>query len=765
MGAALTVEHQAGPERSSFVGRRKLLADVRRTLSTSRLLTLAGPGGVGKTRLALRAAGDLRRMFPDGVFTVDLTAVHASELVPQQVAAALHVRDPSGERATDHVAEVLGSRRVLLVLDNCEHVRDSAATVVHTLLSLCPRLSVMATSRLPLDVDGESLLVVPPLRVSPREGTAHPGEPCEALQLLRERAQSAAPTLHLAPDIDASLLEICRRLDGLPLAIELAAVRLRMLSPEEVLVRLDDRFRLLRRSGATIPERHRTLLATMQWSYDLLEDSERLLWRRASVFAGSFDLAAVEAVCTDDSLPPDLMLDALTALVDASIVGVTTGAGLSQFRMLDTVRAFGRDLLDSSDEGPRLRREHRKWCSAMTASAAGQSLGPEQVATFDLLSRHHHEISAALDFCVSTPGEESAGLTIAADLWLYWEARGRLTEGRQRLGTLLAACPQDPGRARALAVAGYLALAGTQSDLAVPMLTEARSLAVAEGDSYVAAMAGQYLGQAALFDGELDRAEALLREAASQQPDERLSAFCWADIGVVALLLGRLDSASEAFNRGLALNVNGSPWTSSHALWGLGLVHLAHRDTQKALDLEQQSLVIMQAVDDSSGMALCVGALACVAAARQQWDHAARLSGAEHMLWRSIPANPPTPIAAMQHAHMEATRRALGPGGWTARRAEGQLLDRSDAVSLALGQPIRQPAEPGILPPSATGPLTDRQLEVAELVTQGLTDREIAARLVISPRTAESHVENILTRLGLRKRAEIAAWTARRTAT
>ena len=765
MGVAHTVPAGARPERNSFVGRRQELADIRRTLSTCRLLTLVGPGGVGKTRLALRAAGDLRRMWPDGTFTVDLTAVHSADLVEHQVASALRVRDPSGVSLTDQVAQVIADRHVLLVLDNCEHVLDAAAPLGHTLVGACATLSFIATSRLPLDVDGESLLVVPPLSVAPSARGPDHVETCEALQLLQERARAVAPTLSLGPDDSAPLLEICRRLDGLPLAIELAAVRLRTLSPEEVLGRLDDRFRLLRRSGATIPERHRTLLATMQWSHDLLDEPARLLWRRASVFADGFDVTAAESVCADDTLPIDLVLDALSALVDASIVEVTTVDGVSHFRMLDTVRAFGQSLLATSGEGPALRHRHRVWCSAMTAAAARELLGPEQVAAFDLLSRHHHEISAALDHCVSTPGEEPAGLAITSDLWLYWEARGRLAEGRQRLDALLAACPHDPQRARALAVAGYLALAATESAVAVPLLTQARLLALAEEDPSVVAMATQYLGQAALFDGDLDTAEALLGEAAARHLplDQRLSAFCWADIGVVALLQGRLDAAFEAFTRSMEQNANGSPWSRSHALWGLGLVHLGRHDIDEALDVEKESLVIMQAVDDSSGSALCIGALACVAAEQQHWDHAARLYGAEQMLWRSIPAALPAPVVALHHNHREATRRALGARRWAACHEEGSFLDRSAAVALALGQSSPDPVREEVHPQVTVDPLTERQLEVATLVTLGMTDRQIAARLVISPRTAESHVEHILTRLGLRNRAEIAAWTARRT--
>lgn len=725
---------RAHPERNSFVGRRRELAQVRRTLPDARLLTLVGPGGVGKTRLAFRAATDLSRAFPDGTVTVDLTVVRSQDLVAQQIAAALGVPDLSGERVLEQLTLAIGDRRLLLLLDHCEHVRDGAAVVVHELLSRCADLAVIATSRLPLDVDGESLLVVPPLDV-PRQAPPEEALACEAVQLLIHRAQASTPTLRLTPDDAPNLLEICRRLDGLPLAIELAAVRLRTLGPQELVARLDDRFQLLRRSGAAIPERHRTLFATMQWSYDLLSEPERLLWGRACVFAGTFDVPAAEAVCADEALPAPRVLDAVTGLVDASLLDVVV-QGTTSFRMLDTVRAFGRgQLVGSDDELARSRQRHRRWCSRLVAEAAAQFLGPDQVAAFDRLSRHHAEISGALDFCAATPGEQPAGLAMATDLWLYWEARDRLTEGRSCLDTLLAACPDDQGRARALFAAGYLALAAFEPEVAVPLLTQACHLAAAQEDPSVVALATQYLGQAALFAADLTSAEEMLQEAAArhEQLDERMAAFCWADLGVIALLQGRLDPARDAFARSLAQNANGNPWTRSHALWGLGLVHLGAGDARGALDHEREALGLMQAVQDSSGSALCLGALACVAAALGQWERAARLSGAEDRFWRAIPAQPPAPVVALHHNYLEAARQTLGPRRWAACYDEGGSLDRPAAVALALGRVETETTAPPVDAAGGAGPLTSRHLEVAQLVAQGLTDREIAARLVISP--------------------------------
>ena len=749
-------------ERSSFVGRRAELAEVRRLLGGSRLVTLVGPGGVGKTRLAVRAGTELRRSFPSGVTLADLTAVSDPARVVEHVARALDVRDLSGRWLPATVAEVVGDREVLLVVDNCEHLRDACAVLVDTLLATCAGLRVLATSRLPLDVDGEAVLWVPPLGV-PTPGRPGAGSPSEAVALLTQRATAAVPGLVLTPDDDAALAQVCRRLDGLPLAIELAAVRLRTLTPAELADRLDDRFVLLRRSGTAVPPRHRTLQATMEWSAELLTEPDRVLWRRAAVFAGDFDLSAAEAVCADDALPPRTVLDALGRLAEASLLEAVPGPGGRRFRMLETVRAYGRELLEVSGESHRVRIRHAGWCTRLVANASADFVGPGQVAAFDRLAAVHAELGDALDLWLAEPGERERGLATAADLWLYWAARGHLGEGRRRLQDLLAACGEgSPTRARGLVAAGFLALAATDPAAAVPLLDEACRLGEVTGPPSAVAMATQYLGQAALFGGDLVTADRLLREAAARHArlDPRYEAFCWADVGVVALLAGHTADAAEAFDRSLSLAERGDPWTRSHALWGLGLVRLATGDPDGATRLERSALALMREVDDRSGTALCVEALSWAAAARQAWDRAAQLGGAAEAVWRSIPAELPGPLAPRRHECTTAARSALGDRRWTALHRAGAVLDRSGAVALALDEP--PPSAPA--PRPGADPLTARQREVARLVAEGLTDRQIAARLVISPRTAESHVEQILARLGVRSRAEIAAWTAARSA-
>ena len=749
-------------ERSSFVGRRAELTEVRRLLSASRVVTLVGPGGVGKTRLAVRAATHLHRSFPDGTVLADLTAVSDPTLVAQQVAAAFDVRDTSGRWLPASLADVVGGRQLLLVLDNCEHLRDASAVLAETLVGACPQLRVLATSRVRLDVEGEALFAVPPLAV-PAPGTAGHAATSDAVALLEQRAAAAVPGLLLGPGEAEDVAELCRRLDGIPLGIELAAGRLRTLTPAELVTRLDDCLGLLSRSGTAVAERHRTLRATMQWSHDLLGERERLLWRRAAVFAADADLAAVEWVCADADLPAERVVDALTSLVEASVVDVVRRPAGPRFRMLQTVRAFGRELLAESGEEAAVRRRHRDRCAQLVTAAACEFLGPGQVAAFDRLSAEHAELGAALQYCVDTPGEQAVGLTLAAELWLWWEARGHLGEGRRWLDVLLPAVPEPSAvRAHGLAVAGYLALVATDPETAESLLADARELAGAVGARAVAALATQYLGQAALFHGDLRTADRLLREAfaAHRAAGAPHAAFCLADVGVVALLAGELQTADEAFTRSLDLGRDGDPWTRSHALWGLGLVRLEGGDPAGATGLEERALVLMREVDDRSGTALCVEALAWAAASAGEVDRAARLTGAAEAVWHSIPAELPGPLGRFRAGCAGTARRRLGEQRWATLHAAGRALDRARSVALALRADGPETAAPGPRRQGPGGELTPRQGEVADLVAQGLTDREIAARLVISPRTAESHVEQILARLGFRSRAEIAAWHA-----
>jgi non-specific serine/threonine protein kinase len=745
-------------ERTSFVGRYTEVRRVRQLLSAARLVTLVGPGGVGKTRLAIRVAHQTRHIAPDGVCFVDLALVHDPALLPQQLAASLDLRDASPRWLVASITEVLGSRRLLVVLDNCEHIRDACAVLVDTLLTDCPRLRVLATSRRALDTAGEIRFVVPPLPTTAAPDRAQEGS-SDAVNLLVERARAVAPDFAVTETNAADVAALCLRLDGLPLALELAAVRLRTLTPAQITNRLSDRLDLLQHVGPAIPERQQSLPAALEWSYQNLRPSEQLLWQRAAVFIGDFDLEAAEAICADPELPTEAIMDALDGLVDASVLGVYRRPDRVRFRMLETIRLFGGQLLDNSGGRIAVARRHRDHYARLAADV--DWVGPDQVTDLNRLADEHGQLRAALEFSAETPGEALAGLQLAADLWLYWQARGHLSEGRRWLARLAESCVEPTAtRAKGLAVAGYLAVAQADPVSATPFLNEAHALAEELREPDTAAFATQYLGLVKMFRGDLDGAERLLRAAVAARRrlgQDRFAAFAMADVGAAAFFRGDLDRAGTAFSESLALNSGGDPWTRSHALWGMGLVRWRTGAVTEAEQLQREALRLIQQVDDRNGIALRIDALAWLAAARGDWVRAARLSGAADATWRSIPARTPEPLRPFIDECTRQGREALGAAGWHAEYERGRSLDRSDALLLALRE-----APPASRRPHDDHPLTRRQQEVAHLVARGLTDREVATRLFISIRTAESHVEQILARLGFRSRAQIAAWVAAR---
>jgi predicted ATPase/DNA-binding CsgD family transcriptional regulator len=744
-------------ERTSFVGRRTEITRVRQLLSGARLVTLVGPGGVGKTRLAIRVAGQMRHITPAGVCFVDLSLVHDPALVPQQLATSLDLRDASPRWLVASITEVLGTRRMLVVLDNCEHVRDACAVLVDALLSDCPRLRVLATSRRPLDVVGEVHFVVPPLPI-----TAAPelpsSAPSDAVDLLVERARAVSPDFAVTEANAADVAALCRRLDGLPLALELAAVRLRTLTAAQIIDRLSDRLDVLQHVGPAVPERQQSLPDALEWSYRHLRPPEQILWQRAAVFVGDFDLAAAEAVCADPALPRDAIMDAVDGLVDASVLDVHRRPDRVRFRMLETIRLFGSQLLERSGDRTIVLRRHRDHYARLTADV--DWVGPEQVTDLDRLADEHGQLRAALEFSADTPGEALAGLGLAADLWLYWQARAQIGEGRRWLARLLASCAEPTAtRAKGLAVAGYLAAAQADSAAATPLLREAHALAESLGEPGVAAFATQYLGLVEMFSGDYDTAERLLRTAAAARQrlrQDRFAAFAMADVGAAAFFRDDLDTAGTAFTESLELNSGGDPWTRSHALWGLGLVRWRTGALAEAEQLQREALGLIQRVDDRSGIALRIHALAWLAGSHADWRRAARLAGAAEATWRSIPARSPEPLRPFIDECARQGSEALGAERWQVEYDRGGSLERHAAFALALGEeaPPATPLEPD------DGKLTRRQREVARLVAQGLTDRDIAARLSISVRTAESHVEQILARLGFRSRSQVAAWVA-----
>ncbi len=466
-------------DQTTFVGRRQAVADIKHALSQSRLVTLTGVGGVGKSRLALQVAHRLRRAFPDGIWLAELATVHEPDQVPRAVAAALGLLETSAREPDASVAGYLASASALLVLDNCEHALDAAARLVVTLLSATTRLHVLATSRTPLGLSVEHVWPVPPLSLPPETGPEERKtlSSSEALTLFETRAAAVSPGFRLGPQNRDTVARLCRRLDGVPLAIELAAVRLRALTAEQILDRLEDRFQLLtvgRRDGSA---RHQTLYAAVDWSFGLCSSSERLLWARCSVFAGEFDLDAAESVCAGADLPAGEVLAGVARLVDQSVlVRERDAGGRARYRLLETLRQFGAERLAGTGETEPLRRRHRDYYLRLAEQSDQESGGPRQDMWVGRLQAERANFWAALDYCVTTPGQARTGLRLAATLWFYWVGCGFVRDGRYWLGRALAADAQpSPERARALWTAGWIAFLQGEPAASTALLEQARA--------------------------------------------------------------------------------------------------------------------------------------------------------------------------------------------------------------------------------------------------------------------------------------------------
>jgi predicted ATPase/DNA-binding CsgD family transcriptional regulator len=755
------VARALGGELTGFVGRRRELVGVREALVGARLVTLTGPGGIGKTRLAVRAAAQMRRGFRDGTWVVELEGLRDGALLAAEVARSLGLRDQSLRWGVATLAERLAGREILLMVDNCEHLRDACAVLAGALLRACPELRILATSREVLGVSGEVSFPVPPLPV-PAEGAMPAGEGLlgyDAVRLFAERAAAVLPGFAVDAGNGRDVAELCRRLEGIPLAIELAAVRLRSMSPGQMMARLEDRFGLLSLGDRSQP-RHETLQAALGWSYDLLTGAERLLWARCSVFTGSFDLEAAEAICSGEGIAPGAVADLVDALVAKSILARRPSGGPARYRLLDTVREYGLARLRETGGERLLRQRHRDWYAALAARR--EALGARQVEWVDRLDADHENVRAALEFCQTEPGEAAAGLQMACDLWLTWEARGHLTEGRRVVETLAGQAGPGRLRARGMWVAGYLALVQGDGGTARRWLQDALAAGQGLGDARAVAYASQFLGRAVWFTGEPDRGMALTEEALHRHRaagDWQGVVLTLVQLGVMRTLTGQPGTAVGPFEECVTeCAARGERWNRSYALWGLGLASWLLGDSGCAEEIERAALGIKRDVGDQVGTALCLDALAWIAASRGQAARAASLLGAAAAAQNTTPATLPGPLAAHGEAAVTRARAALGEASFTEHFAQGQAMPAARAVALALKEPAPAATDqpPGITPAR----LTPREREVAALIARGLSNREIAARLVISVRTAETHVQHIMAKLGLTARTQIAAWAA-----
>ena len=761
-------------ELSSFVGRRHELASVRAGMAEHRLVTLLGPGGIGKTRLAYRAAADQERGLADGAWVVELAPVQVPELVPETVIAALGIRSARGGSPTERLVAHLRDRQLLLVLDNCEHVQEAAAALAGQLLSACPGVRLLVTSRHALSLPGELVLTVPPL---PMPGPGQPAGSPEALmhydavRLFVDRATASWSSFRVTASNQDALAELVRRLDGMPLAIELASVRVRSLSVEQILERLSDRFALLTRGNRAALPRQQTLQALLDWSHDLLEPQERLAWARASVFSGGFDLAALEAVACDDDLAGSALPDVVDALVAKSVLirEVAEISGVARFHMLESLREYGDARLAETGGRTPYAARHRRWYAERAATAAREVFGPAQVDWFARLRADHDNLRAALERPAHGPADAVEGLRMASALQHYWVMAGRFGEGRAWVERLLAQLPapddeepveQRVARAAGLEVAGRLAVLQGEIDLGRPLLEEALAHATAAGDTTWRAHALHGLALASAFWGEPAAARPLLEEALALHRtgnDGFGVPLALVQLATVHATLDEPDKAMAYAEECIALSEAASErWCAALARWVEALVQWRLGRGARARTYARDVLRLKEPFGDRMGMAMSVEVVAWAEAETGDATAAARLLGAVQTALDSIGA---ALFGHLQEDHdrcLARTRETLGDTAFRRAFDEGTVLRFDEAVALASGRRTAVVAQTY----GDAVRLTPRQREIAALVAEGFTNREIAERLVVAQRTAEGHVASILDRLNLTSREQLAAWVA-----
>jgi predicted ATPase/DNA-binding CsgD family transcriptional regulator len=759
-------------EAASFVGRRRELAEVRKKLAETRLVSLTGPGGVGKTRLAIRAAADLARGFRDGGWLVELAEVTDPGLVSHAVIAALDLRDQAAAGPLALLRDYLRDSELLLVVDNCEHLAGPAGRLVADLMRAAPGLRVIATSREPLSVPGEYVVPVPPLGL-PAPGAAEPLAQLrqnEAVLLFTERAAAASGTFELTAANQAAVADLVRRLDGLPLAIELAAVRTRVLAPEQILDRLADRFALLTGGSRAALPRHQTLRTTIEWSHDLLSATERAVLRRCCVFAGRFTLDDVESVCASADAPAAETRDVLSSLVGKSLVTKEETRGLACYRLHETMREFAR--LKLAEAGEEEATELR--CAGYYRARCAQSALEGRYRLLAWLAWADLEIDnirAVLRRCLDR-GDAATGLHLAASLGWYWITRAT-TEGIRWLDEFLAA--KDPADADpqvlgwAQFMRGFLAVLKADPAAAGPPLHAAVAVARQTGQrellsealsmaAVAANMAGDRAGARRLL-GEADAAAARLGRAypsglIAVLQARALDGFFAADPGAVRAAAGQAAALARETGDLYALEI---------MLLNLGSAALLDGDLGEAGPLFTEALRIARQIDDRVAQFYLLAALGCRAAQAGQARLAARLIAAADTERTGAGANVMPFLAPVLTVATESAAAALGPARYEAEFEAGRHLGRDAALDLALGQPAAKAGDgqatggPG---PVTPGPLGPREADVARLVADGLTNKQIGVRLFISERTVDSHVRSILNKLGFSSRAQIAAWMA-----
>jgi predicted ATPase/DNA-binding NarL/FixJ family response regulator len=752
-----------------LLGRHADLAQLRALLAqdTTRLVTLTGPGGTGKSRLALEVAGQLATEFRD-VWFIDLTTVRDAQQVPSALAQAVGALEYGGKPLESAFQEVFSDERCLVIFDNFEHVLGAAGFVAD-LVARCRGLVVLVTSREALAVRSEHVWIVEPLATPNLDGLpdAAAVRRVASVMLFEERAHARRASFRLSDAELGDVAEICVRLDGLPLAIELAAAQAAVLAPAAILRRLKARAPFVTAGARDLPERHQTLEATVAWSYDLLDAEEQRVFRACGAFMGGFTAEAVASVC--EPLPTDAEAT-LAQLVAKSLVRVSEPASdTPRFWLLETIRCYASDQLERHGEMTAVRARHSSYYLSLAEHLQASLRGPGMAAALDHLALEYGNFRAVFEWATTT-GDLAIGLQLAGALYRFWIARGHMTEARTWLEPALSRGHAVDPRIRAAALNAAGVLAGMQRDheRAVAHLTESLELWRSLGETDRQAGALVNIGSVAWGTGRVEEARQLFERAqrlylAAGNRGGQANAV--GSRALIAREQGDTGRAARLFREALDLfRAIGDDWGASNSLANLGQVMLADGDRAGAAAAFREALQVQRALGDILHMPECFEGLAALAADRQA-RRAARLLGASEALRDRLGA----PVAGVDQARLtdvvERVRRSIRPEAFQSAWQDGRGLAMDQAITLALQEEPSGPAPSGPAVERDAGleveRLSAREREIATLIGQGRSNREIAEVLVLSVKTVESHVKNVFTKLHVKTRAEIAAWAAR----
>ena len=800
-------KHNLPAARTSFVGREREIVESKRELAMTRLLTLTGVGGSGKTRLALEVARDLVGAYQDGVWLVELAPLSEGKLVPQAVARTMRVREQPGRPLIDTLTEALHKKTTLLVLDNCEHLADSVAHLADTLLDSCAHLRVLSTSREPLKAEGEVLWRVSSLSVPDTTRLPAAGElmSYDAVRLFVERTRLRLSAFEITPHNATAVVEVCTKLEGIPLAIELAAARMDVLTAEQIAQRLDRALGLLT-GGREADRRHRTLRATLDWSFELLSEPERKLFCRLSVFAGGWTLEAAEAVGAGGGIEEGDVVELFLMLVDKSLVVSGAEEGGFRYGMLEPIRQYARERLEESGEAQAMERTHAEYFLALAEEAEPRLWESGDKAWFGRLEREHDNIRAALSWTLEY-GEAELALRLSGALRWFWRARGYHGEGRRWLELALSEEGRTSAEARAKALDGVGWLASEQRDIDRVQAAAEEGLELSEEAGIGGVILADFknlLGEAAWLRGDYERAAELFEESLGLHREARNNrGVVWSvcSLAVVSGERGDYERAKELYEEGIALSrkmggalplgdllisagyvyllegdheratalneeaaelyrKRGSRGGLRYALDNLGWAALVREDHERARALHEESLVLCKEIGDKFIGSASLEGLACSAASRGEAQRAARLFGVAQALREAVGYHQMPRERALGEPYLDAARSRLSEAEWEVEFAEGRNMGLEEAIEYAFSEEgTTTPVPPAADRPSAnaTSALTRREKEIAALVARDLTNRQIAKELVVSERTVENHVANILKKLGLHSREQVAA--------